>query len=253
MEAFGLHQRTQEFEKGAHEMKMKLKEGWWSGIIALALLTVPAQAADIAVDNQLQFKPIEEFTFSGPYIGLGIGAGMRNHEIDIDVLGIDGIGAGIGPYAEIFLGYQHEFQNGWLLGVEGAIMYDFEIETTANLGPLGLEAQHENNLAYQAGIKVGRTVTERALLYVLPYWRWMTMDVSVSTPGGSANFSQDYDGPGAQIGLDVLATQNVVVSTYFRGTFYGEESWGVPGLNVDTHELEGGLRVAFKSNPLFGN
>ena len=228
-------------------------------LFALALLTGSAQAADIA-QPQVQFEPIEEYSFSGLYIGLGVGYGMRNHdtsfqetcgereECDNISLGLDGFGAD-GVFGEIFLGYQREFQNGWLVGIEGMLQYD-DIQTTANIGPLRLEAEHENNIAYQAGVKVGRTFTERALLYVMPYWRWMTMEVNISTPGG---FSQDYDGPGVQVGLDVLATQNWVVSAYGRGTFYGNESWGASGLDVDTHELETGLRVSFKPDPLFGN
>ena len=230
---------------------LKLKECWWGSIVALALLTGSAQAADIATENQIQFEPIEQYTFSGPYIGLGVGYGMRNHDISIEPLSFDGVGAD-GAFGEIFLGYQHQFINGWLLGVEGMIMYD-DITTEAGLGPLSLEAEHNNNLAYQAGVKVGRTVTERALLYVMPYWRWMEMEVNVSAPGFGTSLTQNYDGPGVQVGLDVLATQNWVVSAYGRGTFYGDESWGVSGLDVDTHELETGLRVSFKPDPLFGN
>ena len=244
---------------------MKMKSVLFGAI--LGVFAGHAHSADI-YSEPVQTQAFEpEYSFSGPYIGLGAGYGMRNHDTsykescedkeavrfiggcDIS-LGLDGFGAD-GFFGEIFLGYQRQFGN-WVLGVEGMVMYD-DIQTTANIGPLKLEAEHENNLAYQAGVKVGRTVTERALLYVMPYWRWMSMQVDVSGPGGGASFSQDYDGPGAQIGLDVLATQNVVVSTYFRGTFYGEESWGVPGLDVDTHELEGGLRVSFKPDSLFGN
>ena len=238
------------------------KEGWWGGLVIAAALAMTAQAhaADIFTpQEQPAFE--QPYSFSGPYIGLGVGYGMRNHdtsyrepcdekECDNISLGLDGFGAD-GVFGEIFLGYQHQFQNGWLVGIEGMIMYD-DIETTANIGPAKLTAEHENNLAYQAGVKVGKTVTERALLYVMPYWRWTTMNVAISTPGGSASFSEDYSGPGAQVGLDVLATQNWVVSTYARATFYGEQSWSVPGLDVDTHELEAGARVSFKSNPLFG-
>lgn len=216
--------------------------------MALAIFTTFAHAADIFVNEPAQpaFEPA--YSFSGPYIGLGVGYGMRNHEIDIEPLNFDGVGAE-GPYGEIFLGWQHEFSGGWLLGIEGAVTFD-DITTEASLGPLNLEAGHENDMTYLAGIKVGRTVTERSLLYVMPYWRWMTMEVDISTPGGGASFSQEYGGPGVQVGLDVLAAQNWVVSAYGRGTFYGDQDWGVPGLNVDTHELETGLRVSFKSDPL---
>ena len=239
-------------------------------LAALLAFTVQAQAADIYVEPQA-VQPVEQYSFSGPYIGLGVGYGMRNHDVsysndcenekevvslgfirgcDISA-GIDGVGAD-GAFGEVFLGYQREFYNGWVLGIEGMVQYD-DIKTSANLGPLSLEASHENNIVYQAGIKAGRTVTERALLYVMPYWRWMTMDVDVSGPGGGVSFQQDYDGPGVQVGLDVLATHNWVVSAYGRGTFYGGESWGVSGLDVDTTELETGLRVSFKPDPLFGN
>ena len=216
--------------------------------LAALALTAQAHAADIFTQQE---QPAFEqpYSFSGPYIGLGIGYGMRNHDISISPLSFDGVGAD-GVYGELFLGWQHQFQNNWLLGIEGAITYD-DITTEAGIAGTGsLEAKHKNNLTYLAGVKVGRTVTERALLYVMPYWRWMDMEVSIT---GAPTFSQSYDGPGAQIGLDVAATDNFIVSVYGRGTFYGDENWGVTGLDVGTNELEAGARVSFKSNPLFGN
>ena len=215
--------------------------------LAALALTAQAHAADIFTPQE-QPAFDQPYSFSGPYIGLGVGLGMRNHDISISPLSFDGVGAD-GPYGEIFLGWQHQFQNNWLLGIEGAITYD-DITTEAGIAGAGsLEAKHKNNLTYLAGVKVGRTVTERALLYVMPYWRWMEMDVNIT---GAPTFNQSYDGPGAQIGLDVAATDNFIVSVYGRGTFYGDENWGVTGLDVGTNELEAGARVSFKSNPLFG-
>ena len=225
---------------------MKLKHT----LFALALLTGSAQAADIA-QPQVQFEPIgPEYSFSGIYIGVGVGANMLNNEINIDPLTVDGIGAGTGVFGEAFVGFQQEFANGFLLGVEAGGTID-NAETTLALAGLGsIEASRDYTL--YAGVKAGKTITEQALLYVMPFYRWTTMDVDIQGGGGGASFSEDYEGIGAQLGLDVLATQNIVVGIYGRGTWYDGQDWTVPGLDVETRELEAGVRASFKSN-VFNN
>ena len=228
---------------------MKIKSVLFGAI--LGAFAGHAHSADIATENQIQFEPIDNYTFSGPYIGVGVCGNMLNNEINIDILTVDGIGAGTGVCGEAYVGLQHEFQNGWLLGLEVGGTLD-NAETTLALSGIGsIEASRDYTI--YAGVKAGRTITEQALLYVMPFYRWTTMDVDISFGGGGASFSQDYEGIGAQLGLDVLATENIVLGLYGRGTWYDGENWGVTGLDVETRELEAGVRVAFKSNPLFGN
>ena len=219
-------------------------------LFALALLTTPGFAADIYREAPAQpvFEP--EYTFSGPYIGIGAGYGMLNNDINIGPLEFDGIGAD-GIYGEAFIGWQREFSGGWLLGLEAGVTVD-DTTTTIALAGLGSIEADRDWTAY-AGVKAGRTVTEQALLYVMPFYRWTEMNVDISGGGGGVSFSESYDGPGVQVGLDVLATENIVLGIYGRGTFYQGQGWSVPGLDVETRELEAGARVAFKSNPLFGN
>lgn len=213
-------------------------------LLAAILFTVPAYAADIFNEpSEAAFVPA--YSFSGPYLGLGIGYGMRNHDISISPLSFDGVGAD-GVVGDVFLGWQHQFQNDWLIGLEVALTFD-DVKTEASLAGVGsLEAKHKNNLTYLAGIKAGRVIGDRTLVSIMPFWRRMEMDVNLSPAGGGggASFSQQYDGLGLQLNAEVLATENWIVGVFGRGTWYDGESWGVTGLDVETNELEAGLRVS---------
>ena len=180
---------------------LKFKEGWWGSIVALALLTGSAQAADIARENQIQFEPIEERVWSGLGLGVGIGGGAAVNDISIDPLAFDGVG-GEGLLGEIMFLLQHQFQNDYVVAVEGAFGYK-DFETTASLGPLSLEASPE--WTARASLKAGRAFDD-TLLYIFGGYSYMdAYQVDISAPGFSASFDQQYHGYHVGAGIDCRA------------------------------------------------
>ena len=213
-------------------------------LFALALFTGSAQAADIATENQIQFEPIVEQTWSGIYLGVGVGAGAVVNDINIDPLSFDGVG-GEGLLGEVMFGLQHQMQNDFVIGVEAAAGYK-DFETTASLGPLSLEASPE--WTARASLKAGRAFDD-TLLYLFGGYSYMdAYQVDISAPGFSASFDQQYHGYHVGAGIDHMFTENWALGLRYQYTQYQGENWTVGGLDVEPSTHQGMLTLTYLAN-----
>ena len=221
---------------------MKMKAVLFGAI--LGAFAGHAHSADIATENQIQFEPIEEQVWSGIYLGVGIGAGAVVNDINIGPLGADGVG-GEGLLGEVMFGLQHQFQNDYVLGVEGAVGYK-DFETTAGLGPLSLEASPE--WTARASLKAGRAFDD-TLLYLFGGYSYMdAYQVDISGPGFSASFDQQYHGYHVGAGIDHMFTPNWALGLRYQYTQYQDENWTVSGLSVEPSSHQGMLTLTYLAN-----
>ena len=219
-------------------------------LAAFCAFSLPAMAADIFANQapaQDEFK--DPYSFTGLMFGIGAGLNQQHHEINIPPLTLDGVSAD-GFYGELFGGGQYQFQNNFVLGgIVGGTLDN--TETAIGLAGLG-SLSAERDYTWFAALRAGYAVTERAMIYLEPGYRWTQQKVKISAAGGggSASFSQDYEGMMLAAGLSVLATRNLAVDLYGRHTWYNGASWGVSGLDVEPRELEAGARFSIL---FFGN
>jgi len=114
------------------------------GATALALLAGSASAADLATRYPVKAAPIpvQVFSWTGFYIGGNVGWGWADNSYDYTPFGLPtysyGLGSSNGFIGGLQLGYNYQFANNIVLGVEA----DFEwadIGKTATLvaGPVG--------------------------------------------------------------------------------------------------------------------
>ena len=208
-------------------------------LFAMVMFTSPAIAADIYVPPaEVQFDA--PYDWSGPFAGIYGGGGAIVNEITLGGANLDGVG-GEGVFGGAFAGY--DFQVGrFVLGLQGEIGIS-DIRTTASVPGFALESSSDWDwsISARAGVPF-----QRALLYGIAGYTWTEYEVEITSGGGTATFTEEYDGWHVGAGVDVAVTDRVFAGVEYRYTELSGEDWSVSGLDVEPSSHTGRLRVGFR-------
>jgi outer membrane immunogenic protein len=218
-----------------------------AGASAVVLAILPSIAS--AADDE------PHYSWSGFYIGAYAGMGGIVNELESPVLGgieFDGVG-GEGFLAGGMLGYNHQFSDRFVLGIQGDIGFsDLTTEADAIGGLLELDAKPDFTLS--ASLRAGYLVTPATLLYVIGGYSYAEYQVDVSILGLGFDFDQNYDGFHIGGGLETRLTDRLTARVEYRYTDYSSEDWGTGGLiDVSPSSHTGTLGLAYLLFPMSGS
>ncbi|CDZ49852.1 outer membrane protein [Neorhizobium galegae] len=210
-----------------------------SSVAMLALSTV-AHAAD-AVD-QVPSAPVAEevqvFTWSGPYLGVHGGYGWTDGSFDIS--GVGTLGADLnGGLFGVFAGYNHQFSNNLVIGIEGDIEYNWNEEEVL----AGAEARTELQGSVRG--RIGYAF-DRALVYATGGW---AATQGVAEVPGFSDETETFNGYTVGAGVDYAFTNNIFGRVEYRYTDFGSKTFdfgaGTIDADLDQHAIRVGLGVKF--------
>lgn len=224
-------------------------------IFAAALLAASisgAKAADVVVQ-----EPVAIYSWSGVYVGAQIGyAWGKSHFVDEDDDRIDYDPRG--AFGGIYAGYNYEFANGVVLGVDADANFS-GIERDAQLtfgGDSEPDPDHVANakLRYTAAIR-GRVgyAMDRFLPYIAGGVSFTELKFDLDHDGtGDWDFQnkKSFTGWNIGAGLDYAMTDNVILRAEYRYTDYGHKNFtmnwaGDSKINLKTNDIRLGIAYKF--------
>ena len=214
--------------------------------IALAVFSSSALAADPPVWSNEPAASVPAYNWSGIYVGAYGGAGAIISNIELPGFGpgnFNGVG-GEGLIGGVMAGYNLQMGN-LVVGLQGEVGLA-RLRTELKIpGFVALEAYPDWDMSLSG--RLGWTPIDRAMVYAIAGYSYMDSGVEIITPGGTMNFSQDYHGWHAGLGVDVAISDRFFAGVEYRYTQYGGEDWGTGGvLDVDPSSHTGRLKAGFR-------
>lgn len=209
----------------------------------VALTASGAMAADAVYEAPaappVAFEATPVFTWSGPYVGIQGGGSWMNGDFTsggvTDSENFDGGRFGI------FGGYQHQFDNNLVLGIEGDVSYDWNENTYAAFGS-AVDVGTDWNGSVRA--RVGYAF-DHALIYATGGWTATRGKIE----GAGIDESKTFNGYTVGAGVDYAFTDNVFGRVEYRFSDYGDKDFGVAGVPVNAdlsqHAVTVGIAVKF--------
>lgn len=226
--------------------------------VALAALSAPAAAADLATKYPVKAVPVPVFSWTGFYIGANVGYGGDSFTYDVNAVGV--------PVADLSLtssgffvggqiGYNYQFANNVVLGIETDLQWS-DVSGTVDVGVLGVPL-------LSAGSSIDYFGTIRARLgyafdRFLPYitggaaYGKTSTDVTVA---GIPLFSDSSTNWGWTVGAggEFAITNNWTFKAEYLYVDLGNSSVGagliLPGIGVDVdskfHTFKAGVNYKF--------
>lgn len=108
--------------------------------VALAALSAPAAAADLATKYPVKAVAVPVFSWTGFYIGANVGYGGDSFNYDVNFLGVPVANLGLnssGFFVGGQIGYNYQFANNVVLGIETDLQWS-DISGTVDVGVIGL-------------------------------------------------------------------------------------------------------------------
>jgi outer membrane immunogenic protein len=207
---------------------------------AIIALSTVAHAAD-AVD-QVPSAPVAEevqvFTWSGPYLGVHGGYGWTDGSFGIS--GVGTLGADLnGGLFGLFAGYNHQFSNNLVIGIEGDIEYNWNEEEVL----AGAEARTELQGSVRG--RIGYAF-DHALIYATGGW---AATRGVADVPGFSDETETFNGYTVGAGVDYAFTNNIFGRLEYRYTDFGSKTFdfgaGTIDADLDQHAIRVGLGVKF--------
>lgn len=203
---------------------------------ALALSTYASAMAADAVD-QIPAAPLAvdapAFSWEGVYGGIQGGAGWLDGEFSATGFGSakqDFDGGVVGG----FVGYNWQLSNGFVVGLEGDVDYNFNKEDVGG-GDIGTD---------WAGSVRGRVgyAFDRALVYGAAGWTV----TNGFAKGSGTDENKAFNGWTVGAGVDYAVTNNLFLRGEYRYNDFGDKDI-IPGLNADLDQnvVKVGLGVKF--------
>ncbi len=169
------------------------------------------------------------FTWSGPYIGLHTGYGWGDG--DAIVGGSDSFdGWRFGG----FVGYNWQFSNGFVAGLEGDVNYDWNENSYA--GGVDIGTGFSGSVRGRVGYAM-----DRALIFAAGGWT----ATNASIDGGGFDDDDTLHGWTLGAGLDYAFTDNVFGRIEYRYNDFGEGDLAGADFNFDQHIINVGIGVKF--------
>ena len=199
--------------------------------LAVSLAGISAQAADLTPPP----APVEPetvtpvFTWSGPYIGAEGGYSWNTFEPD-GTSNVDANGGVLG----VFGGYNYQFDNNWVVGVEGDVLPNWNKEDVA-FG--SVETTWQGSVRARVGYAF-----DNALIYGTAGWAIARAEAN---PDVGSDQSDTLNGWTVGAGIDYAFTQNIFARGEYRYTDYGSGDFGPAGdfdLNQNTIMIGVGVK-----------
>ncbi|MBB4197608.1 hypothetical protein CCR94_13250 [Rhodoblastus sphagnicola] len=198
--------------------------------VALVALTGSALAADLPSRKAAPayIAPVSAFSWTGFYVGIEGGADFINNS----VRDTTGAKADNNPTAGLIggvVGYNYEFPNKFVLGLEGNAGGVLGAKQTKNNSGVPFY----NDRSYYADVRgrVGYAFIDRALLYVAGGVAFG--DVKTGWTGGPS-YTDDRVGYTVGAGVDYAFTSNLIGRVEYRYTDLGRAWTGNVGLRTQT-------------------
>lgn len=212
----------------------------------LAVSSSAAIAADAIIEPPVVASEAVPFSWTG--FSIGVQGGYNWNKGDFVVGGVPGTFSGDlnGGMLGGFAGYNYQFSNQWVVGVEGDLERNWADGTTA-IGAVSFGT----SLDWQGSIRgrVGYSF-DRALLYGTAGWAFARGEAEFPPLGSDkANFNGFTIGAG----LDYAFTDMVFGRVEYRYTNFGDRDFNFSGLagsgtvnaDFDQHAVRVGLGVKF--------
>lgn len=202
-------------------------------VAAIAALSGIANAAD-AVD-QIPAAPVADvapvFTWTGPYFGVqGGGAWLDG---DFSAGGLSASEDFDGGIFGAFVGYNWQFSNGFVAGIEGDVDYNWNEET---LGGVDIGTDWSGSVRARVGYAF-----DRALIYAAGGWTVTNAYVD----GGGVDEDETFNGWTIGAGLDYAVTDNIFGRLEYRYNDFGDKDIAGVNVDLDQHVVKVGLGVKF--------
>jgi len=222
-------------------------------LVAAAGAATGVHAADPLWSDSAKDPASSRAGWSGPYIGIGIGAGAASHDLSLradgagEIAGLDGI-SGEGVFGSIEAGADWQVARRAVIGVLGSVSAapdDWAFTTEASITGLGT-ASFEKDWGAMLGLRAGVLLTPDTLAGVHGGWAWTEyssdpsgLDLEASGPWGGAFIETRIDGGPWRLGLD-----------YRYVAYDGEDLFSAGGLSLedDLSEHQARLKITYSFN-----
>ena len=173
------------------------------------------------------------FSWSGPYIGVHGGYGWGDGEVGALDDSFDG-----GRFGG-FVGYNWQFSNGFVAGVEGDVNYDWNENTytVAGLGSADIESGFSGSVRGRVGYGMDRT-----LIYAAGGWTATNVEIDAGAAGSDDDTLHGWT---IGAGVDHAFTDNVFGRLEYRYNDYGSGDLGGADVEFDQHVVQVGIGVKF--------
>ncbi|MDQ0995350.1 outer membrane immunogenic protein [Phyllobacterium ifriqiyense] len=189
-----------------------------------------AMAADVTNSR----PPVSEgsFTWSGGYIGIQGGGGWASG--DFSGFGINGSEDANGGTLGGFVGYNHQFHNNLVIGIEGDLEYNWNEQQVFG-------ADFGTDWAGSVRGRIGYAF-DQALVYAAA--GWATTRGYVEVPGLGED-EKAFNGYTVGAGLDYAFSNQIFGRLDYRYSDYGDKDLQGINVDVDQHAVKIGLGVKF--------
>ncbi len=210
--------------------------------LAFAFSGSTAMAADAIYETPVPPVAAEAatpvFSWSGPYAGIAAGGGFADGKASLGGLSekdnFDGGRFGV------FAGYQHQFDNNFVLGLEGDVTYDWN-DNKYDLVP-GIQAEIGTNWGGSVRARAGYAF-DRAQVYATGGWAITRGELKIP---GFFKETETYNGYTVGAGVDYAVTDKVFLRGEYRFTDYGSKKiLNIVDTDVKQHAVTVGLGVKF--------
>ncbi|MCM2439412.1 porin family protein [Agrobacterium vitis] len=209
----------------------------------ITLAASTAMAADVV--NEPPVAPPAEvvapaFTWTGPYLGIQGGGGWLDG--NFSAAGVSGSENFDGGRLGGFAGYQYQFDNNFVLGIEGDVSYDWNDKTYSGLGvAAGVGTDWSGSVRGRVGYAF-----DKALIYATGGWAATRASIDVS---GLGEEKKTFNGYTIGVGVDYAFTSNIFGRLEYRYNDYGNKDFEMLGVPVSAdltqHIVTVGIGVKF--------
>ncbi|GAK69304.1 hypothetical protein RRU01S_04_01260 [Agrobacterium rubi TR3 = NBRC 13261] len=184
------------------------------------------------------------FSWSGFTVGVQGGYGWNNQDVSIPGSGLGDASADFdGAVLGGFVGYNHQFSNNWVVGLEADFDKNWGDDSVTLVAPVSLDYGFD----WQGSVR-GRVgyAFDRALFYGTAGWAYARGYAEVP---GIIDEKETFNGYTVGVGLDYAFTDMVFGRVEYRYTDFGDKDFNFGGgtLNsdIDQHAVRVGLGVKF--------
>ncbi len=203
-------------------------------VAALALSVSTAVYAADAVE-QIPEAPMavetSAFTWTGAYVGIQGGAGWLNG--DFSVPGASASQDFDGGMVGGFVGYNWQFGNGFVAGVEGDFDYNWNEES---FGGIDIGTDWSGAVRGRIGYAF-----DRVMVYGAGGWAITNGYVE----GLGVDESETFNGWTVGAGVDFAVTDNMFIRGEYRYNDFGDKDIGGLNVDLDQHVVKAGIAVKF--------
>lgn len=198
--------------------------------------------APAAVDQS--FGP-SNVSWTGFYVTGSAGGSGLVHELGIPLLdtSLNGIG-GEGVSGSFGVGYDHEFSNGFVAGIQADVRFA-STATTLDLAGL-VEGSIDADRGYDIIGRIGYKPTASTLVYALGGWTRQDFEIGSDLTGSLYDWSANGITVGA--GIETAVTESIFVGAEYRYSVYETEdlaSAGILEIDPSSHTVSATLKYKF--------